>query len=323
MAFVSPLTSSAFTSSVPTQSSVCSQANRSSSSIAAPRIRSVTPAPRMAFSSIDVPGSTVSLAEPSFQTKEEVIYATYKHVFGNVYLMESEREELAVAESQFKDGELNVRDFIRAMGKSEQYRKRFFERAGPYAFIALNFKHFLGRAPRDQKEISYHVQLLNNDGYDAEIDSYFDSEEYEERFGPFNVPRFIYTGTYLRNDDFNRMNLLRKHWDGCSTSTETGSTAPGGPIPPKFNFPEGAHCSNPAAIQKGIRAGYNFPPAIKLDNPYQIPLNAQAPVRFRLEVCQNLYVVYETDPQLIEEEPDWKKEMVAADSSKKWNGVWF
>ncbi len=49
------------------------------------------------------------------------------------------------------------------------------------------------------------MQKLMNEGYDAEIDSYLDSEEYETKFGDWIVPRFIFEGAYTRNDNFNRM----------------------------------------------------------------------------------------------------------------------
>ena len=36
-----------------------------------------------------------------------------------------------------------------------------FEAASQYRFIELNCKHFLGRAPLEQAEISRHVQIYN------------------------------------------------------------------------------------------------------------------------------------------------------------------
>lgn len=54
--------------------------------------------------------------------------------------MESERGELVKAESDFKGNTLSVRELVRAMGKSEAYRKRFFARAGSYRFVELNMK---------------------------------------------------------------------------------------------------------------------------------------------------------------------------------------
>ena len=52
------------------------------------------------------------------------------------------------------------------MGLSAEYKRRFFETSAPYRFIELNFKHFLGRAPRSQAEISEHTKILAEGGYE-------------------------------------------------------------------------------------------------------------------------------------------------------------
>lgn len=119
---------------------------------------------------------------------EGVIRAVYKQVLGNAHLMESER--LTGAESQLRDRSITVRDFVRAVAKSEMYRARFFETSAPYRFVELNFKHLLGRAPQEQAEVSEHIRRCNDDGYDAEIDSYIDSAEYLLAFGDNVVPYY-------------------------------------------------------------------------------------------------------------------------------------
>ena len=117
-----------------------------------------------------------------------VIRAVYKQVLGNPHVMESER--LASAESQLCDGSFTVREFVRAVAKSDFYRSRYFESCPPYRFVELNFKHLLGRAPMDQGEISEHVRICNEEGYDAEIDSYIDSQEYQDKFGDNLIPYY-------------------------------------------------------------------------------------------------------------------------------------
>ncbi|MGF1492179.1 MAG: phycobilisome rod-core linker polypeptide [Microcoleaceae cyanobacterium] len=120
--------------------------------------------------------------------KEVIIRAVYKQVLGNPHIMESER--LVAAESQFCNGELTVREFVRAVAKSDFYRARYFESCAPYRFIELNFKHLLGRAPLDQAEVSEHIYRCTDEGYEAEIDSYIDSDEYQEKFGESIVPYY-------------------------------------------------------------------------------------------------------------------------------------
>ncbi|RCL54404.1 MAG: phycobilisome linker polypeptide [Synechococcus sp. MED-G71] len=115
-----------------------------------------------------------------------LIRATYKQVMGNPHLMEFERA--ISAESKYIDGYLSTREFVRAIGLSAEYKRRFFETNAPYRFIELNFKHFLGRAPQSQAEISEHTKILAEGGYEAEICSYVDSEEYQSTFGEDTVP---------------------------------------------------------------------------------------------------------------------------------------
>jgi hypothetical protein len=122
----------------------------------------------------------------SDQDKTTIIRTVYQQVLGRQYVMESER--LEGAESLFRNGYLSVREFVRTVAKSGLYRSRFFENCNPYHFIELNFKHLLGRAPQNKGEMLHHFTILQEQGYDAEIDSYIDSAEYQERFGEEVVP---------------------------------------------------------------------------------------------------------------------------------------
>ncbi|KKD39072.1 MAG: phycobilisome linker polypeptide [Limnoraphis robusta] len=119
---------------------------------------------------------------------ESIIRAVYRQVLGNAYVMESERA--IVPESQFKRGQLSVREFVRAIGKSDLYRSRFFETSPRYRFIELNFKHFLGRTPNGLEEMRIHSTILDTQGFEAEIDSYLDSNEYQNAYGESFVPYY-------------------------------------------------------------------------------------------------------------------------------------
>lgn len=127
---------------------------------------------------------------PGFSNEdaEIVIRAIYRQVLGNAYVMESER--LQVPESQLKRGELSVREFIRCLAKSELYRTRFFDDCYRYRAIELNFKHLLGRAPSSFEEMKYHSSILDEAGFEADIDAYLNSDEYQQTFGEFVVPYY-------------------------------------------------------------------------------------------------------------------------------------
>ena len=146
-------------------------------------------------------------SESELQT---LIRAVYKQVLGNAHLLESER--LATIESQLRDRNISVREFVNNVAKSELYQSLFFNSSSQNRFIELNFKHLLGRAPADQAEISEHVRIYNEQGYDAEIESYIDSEEYQQNFGENIVPypRSTSSQIGIKNVTFNRtFTLLR------------------------------------------------------------------------------------------------------------------
>lgn len=130
----------------------------------------------------------VSAATDSADDLEIVIRAIYKQVLGNAYVMESERQQ--IPESQFRRGELTVMEFIRQIAYSDLYRTRFFENGPRNRFIELNFKHLLGRAPESRAEVADHSAILDRGGYEAEIDSYLDSDEYLQTFGTDTVPYY-------------------------------------------------------------------------------------------------------------------------------------
>ncbi|MBD2569079.1 phycobilisome linker polypeptide [Anabaena lutea] len=119
---------------------------------------------------------------------ELVIQAVYRQVLGNDYILASDR--LVSAESLLRDGNLTVREFVRSVAKSELYKAKFFYNSFQTRLIELNYKHLLGRAPYDESEVTYHLDLYINKGYDAEIDSYIDSQEYQNSFGDNVVPYY-------------------------------------------------------------------------------------------------------------------------------------
>ncbi len=128
------------------------------------------------------PNSTVEEAKA-------IIPAIYRQILGNDHLMES--EHLTSAESLLCNGSISVRDFVRAVAKSELYKAKFFYNNYHPRTIELNFKHLLGRAPYDETEITHHLEVYQNGGgFEADIDSYIDSEEYVQSFGENIVPYY-------------------------------------------------------------------------------------------------------------------------------------
>ena len=105
------------------------------------------------------------------------------------------------------NGSINVRDFVRSVAKSELYKSKFFYNNYHPRTIELNFKHLLGRAPYDESEIIEHLDIYQNEGFEADIDSYIDSAEYIQNFGENIVPyyRGFATQTQQKTVGFTRM----------------------------------------------------------------------------------------------------------------------
>lgn len=154
---------------------------------------------------------------------ENVIRAVYRQVLGNDYVMKAER--LTSAESLLRDGKITVREFVRAVAKSELYKSKFLYPNFQTRVIELNYKHLLGRAPYDESEVIYHLDLYETQGFDAEIDSYIDSVEYETNFGDNIVPyyRGFETQSGQKTVGFNRMFRLYRGYANSDRAQLEGS----------------------------------------------------------------------------------------------------
>jgi len=162
-------------------------------------------------------------------TSEEaktVIKAVYRQVLGNDYLMESER--LIGLESLLMNGKLTVREFVRAVAKSDLYKTKFLYPHFQTRVIELNFKHLLGRAPYDESEVIEHLDRYQNQGFDADIDSLIDSKEYDAYFGDAIVPYYrdlVTTGVGQRTVGFTRMFRLYRGYANSDRSQLAGTSS--------------------------------------------------------------------------------------------------
>ncbi|OLT60626.1 phycobilisome linker polypeptide [Moorena bouillonii] len=154
-----------------------------------------------------------------------VIQAVYRQVLGNDYIMAYER--LTGLESLLCNGSLTVREFVRAVAKSELYKSKFLYTSFQTRVIELNLKHLLGRAPYDESEVIYHLDLYQNNGFEADIDSYIDSAEYDENFGDFIVPyyRGFSTQTGQKVVGFTRMFRLYRGYANSDRAQVEGTAS--------------------------------------------------------------------------------------------------
>ena len=189
------------------------------------------PASRLGVSLFEETPSLELTPGHSQEEVESIIQAVSRQVLGNAYVMESERA--TIPESQFKRGELSVREFVRALAKSDAYRSRFFDTCPRYRFVELNFKHLLGRAPDGLEEMRAHSTILDTEGFEADIDSYLDSDEYQNAYGENIVPYYRGYKTQPGQNmvGFTHMFALLR---GASSSDLKGSLSGKTPVLNKF-----------------------------------------------------------------------------------------
>ncbi|MCU0548296.1 MAG: phycobilisome rod-core linker polypeptide [Leptolyngbya sp. Prado105] len=122
-----------------------------------------------------------------------VIGAAYRQVFERDIAPYIVQNEFSVWETQLSNGDINLKEFVAALGASKLYIKEFYTPYPNTKVIELGTKHFLGRAPLDQAEIRKYNQILATQGLKAFITAMVNSVEYNEAFGEDVVPynRFL------------------------------------------------------------------------------------------------------------------------------------
>jgi len=190
---------------------------------------------------------------------EAVILAVYRQVLGNPHLMATDR--LVIAESLLRNGKITVREFIRQVAKSDLYKQKFFHNSFQSRTIELHCKHLLGRAPYDQSEITDHLNLYQNQGYDADIDSYIDSAEYDAYFGDNTVPYYrdlVTTGMGQKSVGFTRLLQLYRGYANSDRAQLTGNA-------PRLVKDLARNTASTVVPPSGGAGGFVFLPALKGD----------------------------------------------------------
>jgi phycobilisome rod-core linker protein len=113
-----------------------------------------------------------------------LIEAAYRQVFFHVF--KSEREPFL--ESQLRNKQITVRDFIRGLLLSETFRNSFYEKNSNYRFVEHCVNKILGRDVYSEREkIAWSIVVVNK-GIKGFVDELLNSEEYLSNFGYDIVP---------------------------------------------------------------------------------------------------------------------------------------
>jgi len=113
-----------------------------------------------------------------------LIEVAYRQIFFHAF--EVDREP--ILESQLRNGQITVRDFIRGLLLSNTYRRSFYDLNSNYRFVEHTVQKVLGRDVYGQQEkISWSIVVATK-GIVGFVDDLLNSEEYLAAFGYDTVP---------------------------------------------------------------------------------------------------------------------------------------
>jgi phycobilisome core-membrane linker protein len=116
---------------------------------------------------------------------QSVIRAAYQQVFGrDVY----DGQRLKVDEIKLENGDITLREFVRALAKSSTFRNIYWTPL--YVCKAIEYVHrrLLGRPTYGRQEMNKYFDICSKKGFYALVDAMIDSMEYAEAFGEDTVP---------------------------------------------------------------------------------------------------------------------------------------
>lgn len=137
----------------------------------------------------DVPGdeqsrlfSTDNLLDST--DMDVLIEAAYRQIF--FYAFKWDREPFL--ESQLRNGQISVRDFVRGLLLSNTYYTSFYEKNSNYRFVEQSVERVLGRSVYSEREKIAWSIVVATKGIQGFVNELLDSDEYLEAFGYNTVP---------------------------------------------------------------------------------------------------------------------------------------
>jgi phycobilisome rod-core linker protein len=113
-----------------------------------------------------------------------LIEAAYRQIFFHAF--KADREP--VLESQLRNGQITVRDFIRGLLLSNTYRNSFYNLNSNYRFVEQTVQRVLGRDVYGKAEKIAWSIVVATKGIEGFVSQLLDSDEYLENFGYDIVP---------------------------------------------------------------------------------------------------------------------------------------
>jgi phycobilisome rod-core linker protein len=113
-----------------------------------------------------------------------VIESAYRQIFFHAFKVDRDR----ALESQLRNGQITVRDFIRSLCLSDTFNRSFYNLNSNYKVVRHLVEKLLGRQVHGKSEQIAWSAVIMTRGVRGMVDDILDSNEYLEAFGYDTVP---------------------------------------------------------------------------------------------------------------------------------------
>ena len=113
-----------------------------------------------------------------------VIESAYRQIYFHAF--QTDRD--VNLESQLRDGQITVRDFVRGLCLSDTFKRSFYGMNSNYKVVRHLVERLLGRKTGGKSEEIAWAILIATEGITGMVDALLDSEEYLNAFGYDTVP---------------------------------------------------------------------------------------------------------------------------------------
>ncbi len=113
-----------------------------------------------------------------------LIEAAYRQIFFHAFKQDRE----PFLESQLRNGQITVRDFIRGLLVSNTFVTSFYEKNSNYRYVEQCVQRILGRDVYSEDEKIAWSIIVATKGYAGFVDELLNSDEYLDNFGDDTVP---------------------------------------------------------------------------------------------------------------------------------------
>lgn len=114
----------------------------------------------------------------------DLIEAAYRQIFFHAFKWDRE----PFLESQLRNGQITVRDFVRGLLLSKTFYNSFYEKNSNYRFVEQCVQRILGRDVYNEKEKIAWSIVVATKGVQGFVDKLLNSDEYLENFGYDTLP---------------------------------------------------------------------------------------------------------------------------------------